>query len=370
MINLHKPYFNIQNDLINIKNILNTKWISSGKYNSILEKKLAKFFSKRYSATASSWTTAAYLLLKILDIKKGDLVMLPAFTFIACANVVRQVGADVVFVDIGENDVNMDFEDLKRKFSKRVKCIMIVDQIGVPIEVEKYIKFCRKEKIHLIHDIACSLGSKYKKVPSGSSSEFLITSFHARKVITSGEGGALICNSKKIINKFNSLKSHGVDFSDYARKNSKYKIKEKFKEIGFNFRYNDLQAALCLSQFNRINKAINIKKKIANFYIKNLNKKFVNFINLSKSKKLNWQSFLIYFKDKYIRDLVYRNLIRNNIECKCSISSCYNQKPYFGNLKKLNRTKKMHDTSLLIPMHPYLIKKDLKKIVGIINSVY
>ena len=107
--------------------------------------------------------------------------MLPAFTFIACANVVRQVGADVVFVDIAENDVNMDFEDLKRKFSKRVKCIMIVDQIGVPIEVEKYIKFCRKEKIHLIHDIACSLGSKYKKIPSGSSSEFLITSFHARK---------------------------------------------------------------------------------------------------------------------------------------------------------------------------------------------
>ena len=382
MINLHKPYFNVQNDLINIKNVLNTKWISSGKYNLTLEKKLAKFFSKRYAATASSWTTAAYLLLKILGIKKGDLVMLPAFTFIACANIVRHVGADVVFVDIGVNDVNMDFEDLKRKFSKRVKCIMIVDQIGVPIEVEKYIKFCRKEKIHLIHDIACSLGSKYKEVPSGSSSEFLITSFHARKVITSGEGGMIICNSQDDYEILHALRSHGWSRCPINQK----KIEKKYSHLdprfifinsGYNLRPTDIQAAIGFSQFKKkdiFKENRNYNRELIISEVKQ-SAQFdgqINFLKTDERINPSWFGLPILinkkFKKKKFKYLKY--LSSKGIETRPIISGNFINQPAIKLYKLAKLGKKYHNAQIVeelgffIGLHAKKITKNLSKYIA------
>lgn len=368
MIRLSKP--NIKSDDIqNLKRTLESKWIVEGKVNKILENKIKKIFKKKYCVTANSWTSAAFLIFKILNLQKGDIVLLPAYTFVACANVVKFLGAKIKFVDTDKNSVNISFEDFKKKYSKNVKAAILVDQIGIPLEIEKFRNFCKKNKIFLIHDIACSLGSTYKKKQSGQLSQICITSFHARKPITSGEGGAIILNDIKITNKFKCLKNQGVTLPLQRKLTQNFKFEQKFSDYGLNMRFTDIQASLLINQINRLKKNIAKRKILLKIYKKYLFFNNFKLPNIPKYSTNNLQSLLIIFNAASQRKKAYEMLIRKKIEVKKSISSCFNHKEYFLEAKKLKNSYELHKKSLLIPMHNDLKVKDIKKIASILNSI-
>ena len=368
MIRLTKPNVGIK-DLKSFKDVINSSWIVEGKINNKLEKKIGNIFNKKYCHTSNSWTSAAFLIFKILNLKKKDEVLLPAFTFVACANVVKLCGAKVRFVDTERDGVNICFEDFKKKYNKNVKAAIIVDQIGIPVEIEKFKKFCKLKNITLIHDVACSFGSIYKKKQSGSGSQISITSFHARKPITSAEGGAVMLNDKTISKKFKALKNQGVNQKSFERVKNNFKQKEIFTEIGFNLRFSDIQASLLLGQIQRLQKVIKNKYKILEYYKKNLNFKNLKFPKVPNDSIPNLQSLLVIFVNSKIRNLAYNKLLNNSVEVKKSISSCFNHNIYYKEAKNLKNSNTLNQNALLLPMHLDLKKKDIKKICNILNNI-
>lgn len=368
MIRLSIP--NISNDDIQyLKNVFNSKWIVEGKVNKLLENKIKKIFGKKYCITHNSWTSAAFLIFKILNLKKDDIVLLPAYTFVACANVVKFLGAEVRFVDTDKDSVNISFQDFKNKFNKKVKAAILVDQIGIPLEIEKFKKFCERNKIFLIHDIACSLGSTYKKKQSGSSSQICITSFHARKPITSGEGGAVILNDKKIAQKLKCLKNQGAISATQNKSMKNFKFEQKYTDCGLNMRFTDIQASLLVNQIKRLKKNIARRQLLLKIYKKYLTFNNFKFPIVPKNSQNNLQSLLVIFNTASQRKKAYEKLIRKKIEAKKSISSCFNHKNYFKEAKKLKNSYELHRKSLLIPMHNNLKIKDIKKISNLLNSI-
>ena len=368
MIKLTKPNLNIV-DFKNLEKVIKSSWIVEGAINTKLEKIISRIFNSKFCHTANSWTSAAFLIFKILKLKKTDEVLLPAFTFVACANVVKLSGAKIRFVDTEKDGVNICFDDFKKKYNKNVKAAIIVDQIGIPVEIDKFIKFCKLKKITLIHDVACSFGSLYKKKQSGINSQISITSFHARKPITSAEGGAVILNDQKISNKFKSLKNQGVNQKSFDRVIDNFRQKEIFADVGFNMRFSDIQASLLINQIQRLKRDIKKKYKIFQYYKKNLNFKNFKFPTIPKNTTPNLQSVLIIFKNAKMRNIAYKKLLIKGVEVKKSISSCFNHKYYYKKAMVLKNSLSIHNNSLLIPMHLYLKKQELKKICEILNSL-
>lgn len=367
MIYLHKPFIN-QNEVKAVTRTLRSKWISNGPECIKLENKFCKIYNKKYGVTFSSWTSAVFCLLTCLNIKKGDEIIVPSLTFIACANVIKNIGATPIFIDIDKNSVNLSYDDIKKKISPKTRALIAIDQIGYPLEnINKIIKICKKNKISLIHDIACSVGSKINQMPSGINSEYLSISLHSRKLITCGEGGLILTNNKIIKQKLVSLKNQGAASTDFERhKNSKKFINPKYEIVGHNFRLSDISASIANSQFKNLNKNITLRANIANFYLNNL--KNVKFPLFSGFAVPNWQSFLIIIKSKITRDKLIKKLNNNGVQSKIGLMACHFQKPYRNNKVSLPNTKLIYEKSLLLPIHPYLKKKDLNKIAKLINE--
>ena len=367
MIYLHKPFIN-ENEIRAVNSTMRSKWLSNGPECLKLENKFCKIYHKKYGITFSSWTSAVFCLLKCLNIKKTEEVIVPSLTFIACANVIRSIGAIPVFVDVSQHSVNLSYDDLLKKISSKTRALIAVDQIGYPLEnIDKIIQICKKKNIFLIHDIACSVGSKINRKPSGIKSEFLSISLHSRKLVTCGEGGLILTDDKNIKKKLISLKNQGSSSSDFERHNNPKKFQNpKFDIVGYNFRLSDISATIAHSQFLNLNLNINLRKNIANFYFNNL--KNVQFPEFSKSVSPNWQSFLIILKSMTARNRLLNKLNSNSVQSKIGMMACHLQKPYVDHQLFLPNTNLIYKNSLLLPIHPYLKKKDLIKIVKLVNE--
>ena len=254
----------IGNEKKYVLDCLNTGWISShGKYIQNFEKLFAKKVSAKYAVATSSGSTAIHLASHILGLKKGDEVIMPTATMVATANMVAITGARPVFVDIDKRTWNIDVHQIERHITKNTKAIMPVHLYGHACEMDKIKALAKKYKLIIIEDAAEAHGAKYKNKKIGSIGDITIFSFFANKNITSGEGGMLVTNNKKIYELARNVR------------NQSFSNKRHFwhKYIGFNYRMTNLQAAIGLAQTenfeNLVNKRIN-NAKIYNSYLKNI----------------------------------------------------------------------------------------------------
>ena len=225
------------------------------------EKEFAKYHDRKYGIMTPNCTTSIHLLLTALGIGKGDEVIVPECTWIATAAPIVYLGATPVFCDINPVDWCLDIRSVKKSITKRTKAIIIVDLYGNMPEMDKLQALAKKYKIHLIEDAAEALGSKYKDVRAGKFGIGSVFSFHRTKTLTTGEGGMLLLDSKKIYNRCKVLRDHG------RRPNGPmyYNYEVTYKYMPFN-----LQAALGYGQFQRIKELINKKRWLLKEYKKHL----------------------------------------------------------------------------------------------------
>ena len=196
-----------------------------------------------------------HLALIALDIKAGDEVIVPAFTWVSTANVVLYQGAEVVFCDIDPNTFNLDPKKLQEKITPNTKAIMVVHLFGLcaPMDEIKTIS----GDIPLIEDGACAAGSAYKGVPAGSLGLMGCFSFHPRKSITTGEGGMITTNDNELGEKLQILRNHGASISEEQRHHgAKPYILPDFNILGYNYRMTDLQGAIGVVQLNKLDQFI------------------------------------------------------------------------------------------------------------------
>jgi perosamine synthetase len=250
--NLEKEYVN---------KALDSGWISSmGEFLNQFELKWANYCNANYCVSASNGTTGLFLALLALEIGPGDEVILPDFSFIASANVICQVGAKPVFVDINENNLCIDSTALINAINVNTKAIMPVHIYGHPAPMHEIIKIAEKFKLKVIEDCAEAHGAEVNGQKVGTWGDAGVFSFYGNKIFTTGEGGAIFVKDKAVAERIKFLRDHAMS----------NKIKYWHEEVGYNFRMTNLQAAFGLAQIERADEIISKKITIFNWYKKYL----------------------------------------------------------------------------------------------------
>lgn len=234
-----------------------TNWISSsGKYIKLFEDAFSRYCGKKYGIAATNGTTALHLALAALRIGPGDEVIMPSFTIASTAFAVMYCGAKPVFVDSEPDTWNMDPELLTAKITKRTKVVLPVHIYGHPCEMSAIMAVARRHDLCVLEDAAESHGAEYEGRKVGGIGDIGCFSFYGNKIITCGEGGMVVTNDRKIADRCRSLKN--LAFLETKR--------FWHKEIGFNYRMTNMQAALGLAQFERIEELISRRRRNAALY--------------------------------------------------------------------------------------------------------
>ena len=262
-IKFAKPLINFQEKKEVLK-VLNSGIYSQANKCREFEKKFKKFTKAKFASTVNSCTSGMHLFYYSMGLKKGDEVILPAQTHIATAHAIELTGAVPVFVDSNLEDGNIDIKKIEKKINNKTKAICIVHFLGFPVEMDKLKRIANKNNILLLEDCALSLGAKYKKIHTGLWGDAGVFSFYPTKQITSGEGGMIITNNKKIYDKIRIKKSLGVEQSFLERK-----IPGIYDtiDVGFNYRMSEIHAAIGIEQLKKFSHFLKLRKKNF-FYLK------------------------------------------------------------------------------------------------------
>jgi len=280
-IPVNKPLIT-REDLNYLNKSISKGWVSSeGPEVKRFENNFSNFIGNKYSVAVSSGTAALEIAIKSLKLKKGDEVIIPNFTIISNAMAVLKEGLNIKLVDCNIKDWNMDIIEIEKKITKKTKAIIATHIYNFPLRVDILKKICRKNKIILIEDAAEVIGQKLNNKLCGSYGDISIFSFYANKQITTGEGGMITTNSKKLYEQSKSLRN--LCFGKQDRFNH--------EDIGWNYRMTNLQASLGVSQLKRIRSIVRRRHRVGNEYfqkLKNNKNIYIPETTRSYAKNIYW----------------------------------------------------------------------------------
>lgn len=348
-------------------------WVSQGPKVAEFENKIAGYVNSKYAVATSSCTTALHLALLVSGIGEGDEVIVPSYTFISTANAVLFTGAKPVFVDISPDTYNIDPQKIREAITPRTRAIIPVHQIGLPADMDAITKIAKKNKLKVIEDAACALGSEYKGKRIGSFSELTCFSFHPRKIITTGEGGVITTNSRLIAGKLRILRHHGMSVSPFAKHSSKKIIFENYTELGYNYRMTDIQASLGLVQMAKIGEIL--KKRT--YYARRYNQELKGIGGLEIPfvpgyAKHNYQSYIVRIKSDIKKPVkrIMQELLEKGISTR-NIISIHNEPYYYNKFGKiiLPQTEEAVRTAVLIPLYPSMTVREQDYVIENLKEV-
>jgi len=253
------------NELNYLTECIRTGWISSeGPYIKKFEDEFAKYNSRTHGIAVSNGSAALDVAIQALNLCKGAEVIMPTFTIISPAQSVVRAGCIPVLIESDNETWNMDVRKIEEKITPKTKAIIVVHIYGLPVEMDPIIELCNKYNLYLIEDAAEMHGQTYKGKPCGSFGDISIFSFYPNKHITTGEGGMILCNSDDLATRCRKLR------------NLAFEPGRRFvhKELGWNYRMTNLQAALGLAQLEKLDFHIEKKRHIGKLYqdgLKDLN---------------------------------------------------------------------------------------------------
>jgi perosamine synthetase len=254
---LIKPYISFEEVADDIKAIFNTGIFTKGPYVEKFRAAIREYTGARYAFLTTSATTALWISLKAAGINPGDEVIVSDFSFPASANVIEDLGAVPIFADVDLLTFNMLPDELEKKISKKTKAVMFVDVFGNPTGILTVKELCKKNNLILIEDAACAFGSSIEGMKCGNIADITCFSFHPRKLITTGEGGAITTNSPEFASFFEVKLNHGA-----VPKNDML----DFIEYGYNFRLSELQAVLGIKQVEKIDQIVRSRQLVKEEY--------------------------------------------------------------------------------------------------------
>ncbi len=320
-----------------VSDVIKSGWVTTGPRVKEFEQKICKLADAKYAVAVSSGTAGLFLALKALSIGKGDEVITSAYTMVATVEVILHCGAKPVLADIDPVTLNIDFNSIKEKITKKTKAIIAVDIAGWPCDYKSLKKMAKDNNLYLIDDAAHALGGKYGNKPIGSIADLSVFSFYPTKNITSGEGGMVVSNSKKTIEKIKHLSLHAMSSSGWKRYSGgswRYDV----TDLGYKFNLSDLSAGLALGQLKRSDTLQNKRIKLAARYRKNLND-ITEYIELPFEDKTSthaWHLFIIKLnlsKLKITRNQFIAEMEKRGIGCGVHFIPIYRFSYYKKSLK-------------------------------------
>lgn len=251
---------------------LRTGWVVQGPKVAAFERAFAEYVGTPHAVATSSCTTALHLALVALDVGPGDEAVVPAFTWVATANVVEMQGAQPVFVDVDLETFNASADAIEAVITPRTKVIMAVSLFGLSAPMGPIMEIARARNLRVVEDDACAIGTWYEGMHAGTLADVGCFSFHPRKAITTGEGGMLITRDPDLAASVRSLRDHGASVSDLARHQGARSFRlPDFDMVGYNYRMTDLQGALGVAQIARLEAILAERTRLARRYDEALN---------------------------------------------------------------------------------------------------
>ena len=371
-------------DIKSVVKVLKSKHLTQGPQVPLFEKKISNLLNCKFATATNSATSALHISCLALGLQKGDYLWTSPNSFVASSNCALYCGASVKFIDINLNNFNISIDTLEKelikakKNNKLPKILIPIHFAGVPSDQEKIYKLSRKYKFKIIEDASHSLGSEYNNAKVGDCkwSDITVFSFHPIKTITTGEGGMATTNNKEINKKLNLFRNHGITKN---KKLFNYKKSDPWyyeqQELGYNYRMNDIEAALGLSQIKRLKKIVKKRNDIANIYKKKLNGNFFITQKIPEKVLSSYHLFVIGIKHKNckkIRKKIYLELKKNKIICQFHYIPIFTQFYYRKKLKNDNQCPNSLEYSrkyLSIPLYTELSDNKQKKIIMILNNL-
>lgn len=333
--------------------VLTSSSNSGGKRVQEFEKLLSSFVKSKHAVAVNSGTAALQAALYALGVKKGDEVLLPSFTFVATANSIMSVGAKPVFVDIKKENYTMDPSDLKKKITKKSKVIIPVHLYGNVAYIDEITEIADKNDLEIIEDAAQSLGSKYKGKQTGTFSKLGCYSMYAAKVVTSGEGGAIVTNDKKLFEKLKQIRNHGM------LRGSDTRI------LGLNLRLPEINAAIGKIQIKKLGKFLSQRRKNAKILTELLSGSDVVLPHERKYEAVNWYLYTIATKN---RNKVMKKLNSEGIGASVYYSPPVHKTPFYNKKLKLPVTEWASSNVISLPVHPLVSEQNLHQIAKILRQ--
>ena len=318
------------------------------------EKLASSFVKSKYAIAVNSGTAALQAALYALDIKKGDEVLIPSFTFVATANAVMSTGAKPVFVDILKDNYTMDPKDMENKISKKTKAIMPVHLYGNVAFLDKILEISKKHNIRIIEDSAQSLGSTFKGKHTGTFSDLGCYSMYPAKVMTAGEGGFIVTNNKKLREKLLMIRNHGMLHGYDTR------------TFGLNLRLPEISAAIATIQMKKLPKFLKIRKKNANLLSQLIVDLKIKIPIERKNESVNWYLYTI--------STSKRNKILNKLNSKGIGAASYyttpvHKTPFYKQKISLPITDWASSHVLSLPIHPKVTSKNIEFIAKTLGDI-
>jgi len=330
---------------------------STGGFVELFEQEFAKKIGVKHCVAVNSGGSALFLALKVLGIGEGDEVIIPTFTMIACANAVVWTGAKPVLVDADWDTCNIDVSQIEDKITRRTKAIMPVHIYGHPCEMDKILEIARRHNLYVIEDCAEAHGAEFMGKKVGTFGDIACWSFYANKIITTGEGGAIITNDKKIAKELRKLRAYY--FSE--------KRHFDHKKIGWNLRMSSIEAAIGLGQLEKWDKFIEARINNANYYTQNL-EGIVGFsIQKLYAKNVYWMYLIRVGRH---RDKLTRYLAKNGIETRTGFFPIHWQKPYKEPYKKYPIANRLGKETLYLPSGSDLTQKKQDYVIQKIKDFF
>lgn len=263
---ISKPYFGPE-EARAIAEPLKTGWVVQGPKVAEFEKRFAEFVRVDHAIAMTSCTTALHAGLLAHGIGPGDEVIVPAFTWVATANVVELVGAKPVFIDVRTDTCNLDVDALAGKLTPRTKAIIPVSLFGVAAPMHDVMRFAQAHDLWVMEDCACAVGTYLGDAHAGTLGHCAAFSFHPRKSITTGEGGMFVTNDATLAQAVRVIRDHGASTSDLQRHlGPRSYVLPEFTVVGSNYRMTDFQGALGVEQMKRLEEILALRRKRARRY--------------------------------------------------------------------------------------------------------
>jgi dTDP-4-amino-4,6-dideoxygalactose transaminase len=372
VIPVSRPYFGLDEEMA-IVAALRSGWVTQGPRVAEFERAFAGVLGQPEAIAVSSCTAGLHLVLRALDVGRGDEVIVPSLSFIATANAVVHAGATPVFADVDLATYNLDPTSAARALSRRTKAILLVHQVGLPADVPAFRRLARRAGARLIEDAACAIGSRVDDRLVGADAHVAVFSFHPRKLVTSGEGGMIVTRDRRLARRLRSLRHHGVSISDFARHTADRVVVEAYREVGYNYRMSDLHAAIGLVQLGRLDEVVARRIEQGERYDRAFAKHSTLAVPaVAPNVRFNYQTYLLRLLrgSRVTRDQLMHRLLGQGIASRRGVMAAHREPAYRGQRRRvpLPATEEADRSAIVLPLYHTMTAAEQDRVIEAVLS--
>lgn len=370
-INVMQPWLGAE-EIAAVSEVIASGWVAQGPRVAAFEQAFAEAMAVPHAVATSSCTTALHLALVVAGVGADDEVVVPSFSFIATTNAPTYVGARPVFADVDPLTGNVTAETVAAVLTDRTRAVVVVDQGGVPVDLDAIRTVTDPRGIVVVEDAACGAGSTYRGRPVGAGADVSAWSFHPRKIVTTGEGGMLTTPHEEWAARARRLREHAMSVSAAARHASVLAPPEEYLEVGYNYRMTDLQAAVGLVQLEKLPQVVARRREIASTYAKHIaDIPGLRAVADPAWGTCNFQSYWVEVGAEYPldRDGLLAHLAAADISARRGIMASHRQPAYAGTEHvPLPATEHLTDSTLILPVFHQMSESEQQRVVDALRT--